>query len=156
MNIVKQIASEQNRRLVNKTAIQLRQVQTPKIGWLSTIRKALGMSAAQLARRMNVTRALISRTEKGELSGSVTLKTMQAIAESMGCRFVYAIVPENTVEDILAERANIKAARVVNRAGIHASLEDQALTKNQMTHEIERLKNQLLKDMPPDFWTDKE
>ena len=154
MSIVKQIVREQYRSLANKAAMQLRSIQRPKEGWVATVRKALGMSAAQLARRMDVTRAQVSKTEKTELLGSVTLKTMESMADAMGCRFVYAIIPENTIEDILSSRAYIKAERRVTTAGTHAALEDQALTKEQMSHEIERLKNQMLKDMPPDFWND--
>ncbi len=154
MNLVKKIAREQSRNLVNKIAKQMRTIQLPKQGWLSTTRKALGMSVAQLARRLSVTRGHISRIEKSELSGSVTLKTMQAMAGGMGCRFVYAIVPKNRVEDILAERAKIRAKHIVELTNKHMALEGQALTKQQIASEIERLQNELLKEMPPGFWKD--
>jgi predicted DNA-binding mobile mystery protein A len=154
MNIVKKIASEQYKDLVNKVAKKMRTIQIPTGGWIFTIRNALGMSATQLAGRISVTRQNISLTEKNELSGSVTLKTMQTMAEGMGCRFVYAIVPKNRVEDILAERAKIRATRIVKAANKHMALEGQALTKQKIASEIERLQNELLKEMPPGFWKD--
>lgn len=154
MNLVKKIAREQSRNLVNRVAKQMRTIQLPKQGWLSTTRNALGMSVAQLARRLSVTRGHISRIEKSELSGGVTLKTMQTIAEGMGCRFVYAIVPKNRVEDILADHARLKATHVVETTNTHSALEDQALTKQQIASEIKRLQNELLKEMPPGFWKD--
>ena len=154
MNLVKKIAREQSRNLVNKVAKQMRTIQLPKQGWLSTTRNALGMSVAQLAGRMSVTRQGISKIERNELSGSVTLKTMQAMAEGMGCRFVYAIVPKNRVEDILADHARLKATHVVETTNTHSALEDQALTKQQIASEIKRLQNELLKEMPPGFWKD--
>ena len=56
MNIVKKIASEQYKDLVNKVAKKMRTIQIPTGGWIFTIRKALGMSATQLAGRISVTR----------------------------------------------------------------------------------------------------
>ena len=154
MNLVKNIAREQYRNLVNTVTKQFRTIQLPKQGWLSTTRNALGMSVAQLARQLGVTRGHISRIEKSELSGSVTLKTMRTIAEGMGCRFVYAIVPENNVDERLAERARLKATRMVERATNHSALEDQALSEKQIAGEIKRLQDELLKEMPSDFWND--
>ncbi len=154
MSVVKQIAREQYKNRVNKVAAQIYRIELPKEGWLATVRKALGMSAAQLARRLGVTRAQVSKTEKAELSGSVTIKTMQSMAEGMGCRFVYAIVPQKTVEDILDNRARIKARRIVEAASKQAALEDQALTDQQIEFEIERLQRNMVADMPSDFWND--
>ncbi len=156
MNIVKQIANEQYKALVNKAAKQLRPVQQPKEGWLPTVRNALGMSAAQLARRLGMTRAHIWKTEKAELSGGVTLKTIKNLAEGMGCRFIYAIVPENTVEDILVQRARKKAERIVEATNKHMALEDQMLSGKTIAHEIERLQKDMLDNMPSDFWNDEK
>lgn len=154
MNIVKQIANEQYKEIVNTAADQMQPVQYPKEGWLYTARNALCMSAAQLARRLNVTRAYISKIEKSELSGSLTIKTMQRIAEGMECRFVYTIVPKESVEDILTERAKEKATYLVETTNKHMALEDQALSSRQISFEIERLQKKMLDDMSSDFWND--
>ena len=154
MNIVKKIASEQYKDLVEKVAKKLRKIQIPRGGWIFVTRNALGMSATELAERMLVTRQNISKAERNELSGSATLKTMETMAEGMGCRFIYAIVPENSVEDILTERARVKATRMVERVTNHSALEDQALSEKQIAGEIKRLQDELLKEMPSDFWND--
>lgn len=154
MNIVKKIAREQYKDLVNSVANILQTIQIPKEGWLSTTRTALGMSAIQLAGRMNVSRQNIFQAEQNELSGSITLQTMQKMAEAMGCRLVYAIVPKNRVEDLLAERARIVATRIVETTNKHMALEDQALTDKQISKEIERMQKEILQDMPSDFWND--
>jgi predicted DNA-binding mobile mystery protein A len=151
---IRSIVSKQYREKVNQVALQLQGIALPPEGWLCTMRKALGMSAAQLARRLKKTRALISHTEKAELSGGVTLKTMQALAEGMSCRFVYAIVPEKSVQDILEIRAKEKAQKRVLESSKHMALEKQSLTKKQITFEVERLQQEMLKDMPSDFWND--
>ena len=81
---VKDAAARQYRVIVDRAAQSIgRQPLPANEGWIATARKALGMSAAQLARRLGVTRARISQAEQAELSGSVTLKTMQATAKAM-------------------------------------------------------------------------
>lgn len=153
---LKNVISKQYQEKVNAIATKIQDIRTPPEGWLCTARKALGMSAAQLARRRGVTRAYISNLEKSELNGSVTIKTLQSMAEAMGCRLVYAIVPENDVEKILAARAKKKALKMVEEATQHMALEGQALSEEQMAFEVERLQTELLKDMPANFWNDED
>ncbi len=153
---VKTITSKQYQDKVNTTATKLRKVDTPPEGWLRTVRKALGMSVAQLARRLRVTRAHVNKTEKGELSGSMTIKTLQNMAEAMGCRLVYAVVPEHDVEKILAARAKKKAMKIVEEATKHMALEEQALSEKQMAFEVERLQKEMLKDLPANFWNNED
>ncbi len=151
---VKKIVIKQYRDIVNRTAHQLGELVVPKEGWLRTVRNSLNMSGAQLARRMLVTRALISNTEKAELSGGVTLKTMQQMAEAMNCRFIYAIVPEHDIEDVITKRARSKAMEQVKATTTHMALEDQALSREQMEFEIERLAKDMVEKMDSKLWND--
>ncbi|MDR4482416.1 MAG: mobile mystery protein A [Nitrospirales bacterium] len=151
---IKSIVAKQYQDKVNRAAIKASHIESPPEGWLCTVRKALGMSAAQLARRLGVTRAQVSKTEKGELNGSVTLKTLQNMAEAMGCRLTYAIIPETKIEDILAARAQQKASRRVEEAHKHMALEDQTLSQEQITFEVERLQKDILQNSPADLWDD--
>jgi predicted DNA-binding mobile mystery protein A len=151
---VKKIVTKQYCDIVNRTARQLDRLIVPQEGWIRTVRNSLNMSGAQLARRMSVTRALISNTEKAELSSGVTLKTMQQMAEAMDCRFVYAIVPERDIEDVIAKRARIKATEQVKRASTHMSLEDQTLNNKQMKFEIDRLAMEMIEKMDSKLWND--
>jgi predicted DNA-binding mobile mystery protein A len=132
-----------------------RQAYPPTEGWIATTRKALGMSAAQLGRRLGVTRARISQAELAEPSGGVTLRTMQAAAQAMGCRFVYAIVPnEGSVEDAIAAQAHEKARAIVARAGVHMALERQSLPEAKNRDEVERIASEFIRAMPRDLWAD--
>lgn len=152
---VKRAVRQQYRAIVDRAASQTAAVRTPSEGWLRTVRKALGMSGAQLARRMGVTRARIANAEQAELTGGVTLKSMQAAAEAMGCRFVYAIVPAQSVEDLIAEQARKKAMAIVGTASRHMALESQTLPNDKIAEEIVRLTDDLVRDMPSNFWDDK-
>src|SRR5712691_5046722 len=106
---VKTIVQQQYRSIVDNAAAGLAGLKTPPEGWLRTVRNALGMSGAELAKKMGVTRARVAQAEHAELTGGITLKSMQATAEAMGCRFVYAIVPPQRIEDIIIAQARKKA-----------------------------------------------
>jgi predicted DNA-binding mobile mystery protein A len=80
---------------------------------------------------------------------------MQAAAEAMGCRFVYAIVPEKRIEDVITAQARKKAMALVGTASTHMALESQTLPKDKIAQEVERLMREIAREMPPDFWIDK-
>ncbi len=151
---IKGIVKEQYSGIVRRATKNARGIEVPREGWLRTVRRALGMSAAQLARRHDVTRANISKIEKMELTGNVTIKTMQDLAGAMGCRFVYAIVPDTNIDEILASRARQKAKRIVDHAGKHMALEAQNLSQKQTESEIERLQQELISNQSGRLWDD--
>ena len=126
----------------------------PKEGWLRTVRTALGMSGTQLAKKLGVTKARVSKVERAEPHGSVTLNTVQVMAEAMDCKFVYAIVPKQNVEDVIKARAIEKAHAQVKTASTHMALEAQSLSQEQPEFEIERIAEQIMDKLPSDFWND--
>ena len=126
----------------------------PKEGWLRTVRTALGMSGTQLAKKLGVTKARVSKVERAEPHGSVTLNTVQVMAEAMDCKFVYAIVPKQNVEDVIKARAVEKARAQVKAASTHMALEAQSLSQEQLEFETERIAAQIMDKLPSDFWNE--
>lgn len=157
---IDKIVAKQYRDKVNQAVSQFGSLSVlpnhglPKEGWLRTVRTALGMSGTQLAKKLGVTKARISKAEQDEPHGSVTLKTMHTMAQAMDCKFVYAIVPKQNVEDVIKERAIEKARTQVKTASTHMALEAQSLSKEQLEFEIERIAAQIMDKMPSDFWND--
>lgn len=153
MNIQNTII-QQYQRLIDRASFSGSDLDLPPEGWLRTMRKALGMSGAQLARKMGVTRALISQAENNEVHGNVTLKTMQTMAEAMGCRFVYAVLPPKgkETEDVIFAQAMKKARAIAERTNEHMALEGQSLFKATLENQIERLAQRLAVEMASDFW----
>lgn len=149
---VKETARRQYERLVDSASAALTGITMPREGWLATARKALSMTGAQLARRTGVNRTAIYQAERQELEGGITLRQMQKLAEGMGCRFVYAIVPEGKTADAIRAQALAKAEALVKRTSAHMALEQQALSKTQLQEQIERLADDLAREMPSDFW----
>jgi len=152
---VKKIVAQQYKEKVNQAVTQFRGIPVrPPEGWLRTLRTALGMSGPQLAKRLGVTKARISKAEQDELSGSLTLKSVQAMAEAMGCRFVYAVIPEQEIEEVIKQRALQKARAQVEAASTHMALEAQSLSDEQLTFEVERIATEIVEKMPSDLWND--
>jgi predicted DNA-binding mobile mystery protein A len=151
---VKTIVQQQYRSIVDSAAASVAGLKTPPEGWLRTVRSALGMSGAQVAKKMGVTRARVTQAEHAELTGGVTLKSMQATAEAMGCRFVYAIIPSSgRIEDIITAQARKKAIAIVGTASKHMALENQQLPDDKIAQEVERLTREIAQEMPSDFWS---
>jgi predicted DNA-binding mobile mystery protein A len=150
---MKSIVIRHYQMMVDTAAMSAQTITVPPEGWLRTVRKALNMSGAQLARKIGATRSRVAQAEKNELAGTVTLKTLHQMAEAMGCRVVYTIVPiKGTTDDLIASRAKEKARKLVEHAGKHMALEAQALSPQQMQYEIERLQRQIMTELPSDLW----
>ncbi len=152
---VKQIVLNQYQEIVDRAQERVKNLTAPNEGWLRSVRKALSMSGVQLANRLGVTKASVFNTEKAELSGGVTLKKMEQMAQGMGCRFVYFVIPEKPVKDILSDRARIKAEKIVTQASYQMALEAQALSNKQLRFEVDRLQQEILRESPSDLWNDK-
>jgi predicted DNA-binding mobile mystery protein A len=110
----------------------------PPKGWLRAIRDALGMTTAQLARRLGVSQPRIVELEQSEASGSVTLHTLQRAAEALGCRLVYVLVPERPLADVVRERAEFLAERQSAAVQHSMRLEDQTVPDKRASKELRR------------------
>ncbi|ADD67333.1 transcriptional regulator, XRE family [Denitrovibrio acetiphilus DSM 12809] len=128
--------------------------QRPKKGWIHTIRKALGMSGRQLASRIGVSQPRVAEIEKKEMDNSLTLKTMQQVAEGLGCEFVYAFVPKTSIKEMLTKRAEEIASAQTNSAAVTMNLEAQGLTET----EVELIKKETVQELvaarPTKLWND--
>jgi predicted DNA-binding mobile mystery protein A len=136
---IKNIVKRQYAANVNSMRKRLEGLQNPSEGWIKTMRKALGMSGAQLARRLKVSRATVSNAEKAELTGSITVKRLEEIAAAMDCRVVYSFVPNAKVEDIIRNRAVEKASKEYDRVSVHMALESQQLGDDHRTSSVDEM-----------------
>jgi predicted DNA-binding mobile mystery protein A len=128
-------------------------VPRPVKGWVRAIRDALGMTTAQLARRMGVTQPRIPEFEKAELHGNISIKSLERAAEALGCRVVYMLVPEKPLSDTLRARAERLADRQLGSVGHSMELENQAVDDDARARQRERSIEQLLRQ-PARLWDD--
>lgn len=130
----------------------LRSMPPPRKGWISEIRRALGMSAEQLARRLNVSQPAVSQYEKGEADNSITLQTLRNVASALECDLAYALVPRMKLEDMLETQARRIAMKMMERVSHTMRLEQQGVSQEETDRQIADLTQQLLADRPRSLW----
>lgn len=124
----------------------------PPRGWIKAIREALGMTTAQLGKRIGLTQPRVSQIERGEVDGTVTVNTLRQIAEGLNCTFVYALVPNEPLDDMLRERAELIASRQLNTTQHTMRLENQALEPSDLEAARRRLTEELLRGNSTRLW----
>ena len=116
------------------------------------IREALGMTTGQLAKRLGVHQPRVVELERGEATGNITVKSLDRAAKALGCRLVYALVPEEPLADTISKRASILADRQLAYVQQTMRLEAQEVTdKNQQKDAHEKLVGNLLR-RPARLW----
>jgi predicted DNA-binding mobile mystery protein A len=105
--------------------------RTPPVnGWINTIRKALGMSVAQLARRLGVTRAAVYKLEEREASRSITLKQLDKAANELDCDVIYTLIPRTSLQAAIRSQSESKAEAQLRRANRSMGLEAEGVEDN--------------------------
>jgi predicted DNA-binding mobile mystery protein A len=124
----------------------------PPKGWLRAIRDALGMTTAQFGRRIGVSQPRAVAIEKAEISGAITLHSLERAAEALGCRLVYALVPERPLSEIVQTRAESLARQTLSAVDQTMMLEDQAVHQKAVRKEMwDKLIMELLQN-PARLW----
>lgn len=100
-------------------------LETPPTGWVHTIRTALGMTQAQLARRLGMRAASVSALEKREVAGTVTVATLRQAAEALDCDLRIAFVPRRGLQRAVQDEAMRKAREERERIAHTMRLEGQ-------------------------------
>ena len=134
---------------------KLRGIQPPVKGWLRSIREALGMSGKQVGERIGVSQPRVVQLEKDELSGAVTLKTLRQAAEAMDCQFVYALVPRVSLDETIRRQARKVAEKRLSRTSHTMLLEDQVVSNDEREKMLDAKIEDLIREIPKDFWSDK-
>ena len=128
--------------------------QKPKVGWLNLIRTTLGMSARILGKRIGLSQSRIALIEKGEIDGTITLHTLEKVAEGLNCKLVYFLVPNGatSLSSIREQQAYKKASKLDAYAEHQMRLEDQATSAHFQKKNVNKFKEEYLKNWPRDFW----
>jgi len=127
----------------------------PVRGWIRAIREALGMTTAQLGKRLGIRQASVVGLEKAEASKSITLETLERAAHALDCRLVYALVPCKPLAELVYERARALAKRRLRSVSHSMALEDQAVDEEDEKAHLERLVQELMSKRGSALWEDK-
>lgn len=123
----------------------------PKAGWVRAIREALGISQSQIAARAGVSRATVQQWERAEARRRITLRSLDRVADAMGCRVALAIVPKGgSLEDVRRRQALVRAEQLLKEKR-QAALKEE-LPPRELERRRERLAAKLLRGSRRKLW----
>jgi predicted DNA-binding mobile mystery protein A len=143
------------RRQLDKRLNSLRNSESltrPSRGWVRAIREALGITTAQLARRIGVSQPRAVAIEKGEADGSITLDSLERAAHALDCRLVYALVPRDPLDEIVRARAQRLALKRLESTRHSMSLEGQDVDETDEQEQLKRMVTRLLDKAGSELW----
>ena len=124
----------------------------PPVGWIRTIRHALGMSAADLGVRMGLTKARVLAIEQGEATETLNFDTLKRAADALGCTLVYAVIPKKPLEEAVRERALEIAAEHVSAVDQTMRLENQGIAQTANKQQLNEVADELVRRSPRSLW----
>jgi predicted DNA-binding mobile mystery protein A len=110
------------------------------------------MSTRQLAQRIGVERATAADFERSEAAGTITLKSLERAASSLGSTFIYALVPTESLEQLLRGQAENKADQLLARVANTMALEQQSVDPAAAEDSRDNLVQRLMRELPRDLW----
>lgn len=131
-------------------------LKPPPRGWVKAIREALGITAAQLGQRLGVTQERALAIEKAEVGGAITLDSLQRAAQALGCRLVYALVPEKPFDEMVKDRAFVLASQRLKSTGHNMALEAQSVDAADEREQLQRLTRQLMERGGSALWDEEK
>jgi predicted DNA-binding mobile mystery protein A len=113
----------------------------PPRGWVRSVREALGITNVELAARLGKVPQSIEDLQKSEAAGSIKLDSLRGLAEALGCKLVYAVVPPKSFDEMKVEEAALRAQRTVEE--VYQSLDGHIQRK-----ELERMLKKVFSGKP--------
>jgi predicted DNA-binding mobile mystery protein A len=127
----------------------------PTRGWIKAFREALGMTTAQLAKRLGVAQPSVVGLEQAEASKAITLKTLERAARALDCTLVYALVPRKPLENLVQERARQAARKRLHTISHSMALENQRVLEDDERAQLERLAQKLIDGPGSALWDER-
>jgi predicted DNA-binding mobile mystery protein A len=147
---------EAARRQLDKRLSQLNAdaLARPPRGWVKAIREALGMTTAQLAKRLGVSQPRVVGIEQAEAKGAITLDSLERAAHALDCRLVYALVPRKPLDALVEARAARLAEKRLGSTRHTMALEAQAMDARDEDEQRKRLIRKLIEQAGSELWDD--
>ncbi len=142
------------RRHLDSVLARFKGLPRLKKGYIREIKDALGMSGRQLAARVGVTPQAIQKFQQGEIDGSISLNTLEKVADSLECEFVYAFVPRTTLVEEVMNRASIVAKARAQRTMRTMGLEQQTPTTKAADSLVNEIAQELVLHGGRELWDD--
>ncbi|HVZ47296.1 MAG TPA: mobile mystery protein A [Gemmatimonadaceae bacterium] len=150
----KQLSLIQLRQLEEKLEKfrQLAAAESPKDGWIHTIRSALGLTTNQLAERMGVTRQAVLQLEAAERNQTASWTSLRKAADAMECDVVVALVPRGSINQVLLRQGRRQAEKHVERIAHSMKLDAHVVGPAEQAQQVEELAQQLAAERSRALW----
>lgn len=122
-------------------------------GWINAVRVSLGMSLAQMGKKMKMTAQGVRELENREVNGSISLKNLDKAAQALGLKLNYGFYnPGKNLEEIMNHNARGAAEKIVMRTHRIMRLEDQANSKSRLKRAIKEKTIELAGKKAKSIW----
>ena len=145
LTIMPKFTTRLRRRQLDESLSKLKEIIRPPRGYIHEIRNALEMSSYQLAERMGVRQSTVMDMEESERNGTITLRSLERAGASLGCRVVYALVPESSLQEMVSLQARNRAQELSETVFRTMALEQQATTEKDRKALIDELTDDVLR-----------
>lgn len=118
------------------------------------IRKTLGMTQTQLAKRLGYESYVpIAKIENGD-NKNPTIETLKNYAGALGCKLSIGFIPKKEIKKLIEELAEKKALEIVNLSVGNSAMELQKPDSETIKEEIEKVKNEIIEKKRKILWQD--
>lgn len=131
----------------------LKKESVPPLGWINALRSALGMSLQQLGKKLGVTPPSVKEMEIREKHKTITLKTLEDVAQALDMDLVYAFIPrKKSLKEMIKLQADKVAKGVVLETDYNMQLESQGNSNARIKKAIKERQEELVNKMPRYLW----
>jgi predicted DNA-binding mobile mystery protein A len=122
-------------------------------GWIRSSRTAIGMTLKQLASRLGFSVPAAKNFEMREVDEAITLASLRKIANAMEMDLVYYFKPkQDSLDDLLQIRAELKAKELMGRSNQAMILENQEADNKNKSREYDRLITEIRNQKLSSLW----
>jgi len=122
-------------------------------GWIRSSRTAIGMTLKQLATRLGFSVPAAKNFEMREVEEAITLASLRKIANAMEMDLVYYFKPkQDSLDDLLQIRAELKAKELMERSNQAMLLENQEADNKNKSREYDRLITEIRNQKLSSLW----
>ncbi|MFA9198650.1 MAG: hypothetical protein ACEQSO_04300 [Aquirufa sp.] len=122
-------------------------------GWIRSSRTAIGMTLKQLAKRLGFSVPAAKNFEMREVDEAITLASLRKIANAMEMDLVYYFKPkQDSLDDLLQIRAELKAKELMERSNQAMILENQEADNKNKSREYDRLITEIRNQKLSSLW----
>jgi transcriptional regulator with XRE-family HTH domain len=126
-------------------------VQSSAKSSIRELRKSVGLSSDQVAKRLHRAGSSIRYLESSEVAGSASISNLAEVAQELGFVMQIQYLPIPGARDISETKADVVAKKIAKRIQVTMAIEQQSLSALQLEDITEKVRTRLLQN-PKTLW----